>query len=154
MYIATYFYHLLQILSTVKPMNLSLEEERDFQAAEKCHICEKPFSDVIDLKVGDHCHLTGQYRSAAHNSCNRYYRNSFNIPVIKYVEGTRVRLTFIDSFRFMASFLQTLATNFENDKKHILKRHFQSIDDFKLLTEKQVFPYGHVTNESKLEERK
>ena len=173
-------------------MNLSLEEEWDFQAAEKCHICEKPFSDINDLKVRYHCHLTGLYRSAAHNSCNLNYRNSFNIPVvmhnlsgydihflitdlaneidgstkvisqnlekyiavIKYVEGTRVRLTFIDSFRFMASSLQTLASNLENDKKHILKRHFQSIDDFNLLTEKGVFPYGHVTDESKLEECK
>ena len=32
-----------------------------------CHICKK---ELLTDKVRDHCHFTGQYRGAAHNSCN------------------------------------------------------------------------------------
>ena len=34
------------------------------------------------LKVRDHCHFTGQYRGAAHNSCNLKCRKPMIIPVI------------------------------------------------------------------------
>lgn len=30
----------------------------------------------------DHSHLTGQYRGAAHASCNQHYRESRRIPVV------------------------------------------------------------------------
>ena len=33
-------------------------------------------------KVRDHCHFTGQYRGAAHNSCNLQCRKPFTLPVI------------------------------------------------------------------------
>ena len=33
-------------------------------------------------KVRDHCHLTGKYRGAAHNTCNLRYKIPKNIPVI------------------------------------------------------------------------
>lgn len=34
------------------------------------------------LKVRDHCHLTGKYRGAAHNSCNLRCTKSLILPVI------------------------------------------------------------------------
>ena len=43
-------------------------EDRDaFNAATVCHICGE---DLLSDKVRDHCHITGRYRGAAHNSCN------------------------------------------------------------------------------------
>ena len=40
------------------PMDVhTLEQEIDFEKASVCHICEKPLGDV---KVRDHCHLTGR----------------------------------------------------------------------------------------------
>ena len=60
--------------SKPKPYNLTSQEEKDFQSATKCHICEqKLFRDKVTkkiLKVRDHCHFTGKYRGAAHNECN------------------------------------------------------------------------------------
>ena len=44
-----------------------------FDNETKCYICNKEFDD--DVKVRDHCHFTGRYRGAAHNSCNLNYRN-------------------------------------------------------------------------------
>ena len=34
------------------------------------------------IKVGDHCHFTGVYRDAAHNSCNLQRRKPLILPVI------------------------------------------------------------------------
>ena len=34
----------------------------------KCHICNK-FHTEKDIKVRDHCHITGEYRGSAHQIC-------------------------------------------------------------------------------------
>ena len=48
-------------------LEMSIEEEVQFQLAEECWLCENPLDDT---KVRDHDHLTGKYRGAAHNICN------------------------------------------------------------------------------------
>ena len=51
----------------------------------KCWICEKEFNDdgnIKNVKVRDHCHFTGRYRAAAHNSCNFKYRKPNFTPVV------------------------------------------------------------------------
>ena len=69
-----------------KPLNLTSREEKDFQSARRCHICErKLFRDKETgkiLKVRDHCHLTGEYRGAAHNECNLKCKKPPTLPVI------------------------------------------------------------------------
>ena len=60
--------------SKPKPLNLTPQEEKDFQSATICHICEQDLYRDKEtgqiLKVRDHCHFTGEYRGAAHNECN------------------------------------------------------------------------------------
>ena len=56
------------------------ENER-FLKATKCWICNKEFEEG-DKKVRDHCHFTGKYRGAAHNSCNLRYRIPNFTPVV------------------------------------------------------------------------
>ncbi|XP_036142915.1 uncharacterized protein LOC118645605 [Monomorium pharaonis] len=69
------------ILGTVASMtDLTREEMRSFSDAKFCHICGKIFL-ATDLRVRDHCHITGRYRGAAHSYCNLNYHNSFMIPV-------------------------------------------------------------------------
>ena len=46
----------------------------------KCCICNGEFDN--DVKVRDHCHFTGRYRGAAHNSCNLRYRKPNFTPVV------------------------------------------------------------------------
>ena len=54
-----------------KRIKITEKEERDFQEATVCHICKSSFGKTEDeIRVRDHCHLTGLYRGAAHNKCN------------------------------------------------------------------------------------
>ena len=62
-----------------KPLRLTREEQKLFEKAVICHICNK---DLKDDKVRDHCHFTGQYRGAAHNKCNLQCRKPRILPVI------------------------------------------------------------------------
>ena len=62
-----------------KPLKLTKEEQRSFDQAKTCHICSK---ELLDDKVRDHCHFTGQYRGAAHNSCNLQCRKPMILPVV------------------------------------------------------------------------
>ena len=55
-----------------KQLNMTGENEIDFQNSTKCHICARKFNEdkPSKQKVRDHCHITGQYRGAAHRDCN------------------------------------------------------------------------------------
>ena len=46
---------------------MTQEDKEYFDNKNICRFCEK--NNESD-KVGDHCHLTGKYRSPAHNICN------------------------------------------------------------------------------------
>jgi hypothetical protein len=58
---------ILDVIKSPKPLDLSVDEEEHFQRADACWICQKKTGDD---KVRDHCHITGEYRGPAHNSCN------------------------------------------------------------------------------------
>ena len=70
-----------------KPLNMTVQNEIDFQNSTVCHICERKFNEDNPLKekVRDHCHITGEYRGAAHRDCNLKWAISpqkLKIPVI------------------------------------------------------------------------
>ena len=56
------------------------EEEEQFQLSSTCWICKKPIIDG-DEKVR-HCHVTGNFRGAAHWSCNINLQLTKKVPVI------------------------------------------------------------------------
>ena len=65
------------------------DELDQFNGATKCWICKGEFDDTVDEKgyrknekVKDHCHYTGIFRGAAHNSCNLKYKKPKFIPVV------------------------------------------------------------------------
>ncbi|XP_030762209.1 uncharacterized protein LOC115887026 [Sitophilus oryzae] len=59
---------------------LSSVQEAVFYQVTHCHICERPFN-IEDERVRDHCHLTGNYRGAAHSVCNLNFKVPNFIPV-------------------------------------------------------------------------
>ena len=67
-----------------KPLKMTKEDEKDFQKAIKCHICDQQYTDK-DIRVRDHCRITGKFRGSAHQDCNLKLRikpNNIKIPVI------------------------------------------------------------------------
>ena len=77
-----------------KPLEMTDEDEESFQRAKECNICKKPFGKnkdgeknikkvkIKNVKVRDHCHVTGKYRGAAHVSCNLNFQLTNKIPVV------------------------------------------------------------------------
>lgn len=73
--------YFLQILSQPKPLVLSPDEQEQFRAADRCIYCNEKFTKN-NRKGRDHCHFTGQYRGAAHDSCNLKARAITTIPIV------------------------------------------------------------------------
>ena len=63
-----------------KRLKLTPQEQKDFQSAKVCHICEQELNidkeTGLIFKVRDHCHFTGEHRGAAHNECNQMQKTS------------------------------------------------------------------------------
>ena len=67
-----------------KPLRMTKEDEEEFQKANECHICNIKYTNE-DIKVRDHCHITGKYRGSAHQECNLKLRvnpEEIKIPLI------------------------------------------------------------------------
>ena len=52
-----------------KELAMTKENNEDFENSTKCCICDNDYIDD-DLKVRDHCHITGKYRRSANRDCN------------------------------------------------------------------------------------
>ena len=82
--------HAIKIIDCKKKdmIPLTKEEKDNYNKQNLCHICKKEFnndmteSSSLECKVRDHCHFTGKYGGAAHNTCNLRYKIPKNIPVI------------------------------------------------------------------------
>ena len=67
-----------------KPLKMTDDDELCFKLFDKCYICNNKYTDK-DIRVRDHCHITGKYRGSAHQECNLKLRLSpedIKIPVI------------------------------------------------------------------------
>jgi hypothetical protein len=74
------------ILSHPVPIQMTSEDQIDFNQAVDCYLCDTPLGAD---KVRDHDHLTGVYRGAAHSECNLQlsyrgdkWNSKFFIPVV------------------------------------------------------------------------
>ena len=70
------------VLANPKAMRMTQEDWRAYNTATICHVCEKLLDGV---SVRDHCHITGQFRGAAHNTCYLKLRlnpKTTTIPVV------------------------------------------------------------------------
>ena len=80
-----------ELISRVKQAHLSLpkkemiplssEEWKKFHKSEVCWLCKGKFGEKTFSKVRDHCHYTGKFRGAAHQSCNLKFKRPKFTPV-------------------------------------------------------------------------
>ena len=57
------------------------EDSEDFKNSTKCWICNNDYIDN-DIKVRDHCHITGKYRGSVHKGCNINLKLNHKVPII------------------------------------------------------------------------
>lgn len=60
------------------------KDEQHFKETNECHICNQAYTNK-DIRVRDHCQITGSYRGSAHQDCNLKLQinpKEFKIPVI------------------------------------------------------------------------
>ena len=67
-----------------KPLVMSDNDELRFKLMDKCHICGVKYTDK-DVRIRDHCYITGKFRGSAHQECNLKLKiepEGIKIPVI------------------------------------------------------------------------
>ena len=67
-----------------KPLVLTEVDEQHFKTMDWCHICGERYTDK-DVRIRDHCHITGKFRGSAHQECNLKLRikpENLKIPII------------------------------------------------------------------------
>ena len=67
-----------------KPLVMTEVDEQNFKTMDGCHICGEKYTDK-DVRVRDHCHITGKLRGSAHQECNLKLRikpEDIKIPII------------------------------------------------------------------------
>ena len=101
------------------------EEATRYKKETKCWICKGEFDDTADEngykkneKVRDHCHYTGRYRGAAHNSCNLKYRKPNFTPVVFHNLSGYDGHLFIKNLGFTAGKIDCIPNN---DEKYTVK---------------------------------
>ncbi|KFM60901.1 hypothetical protein X975_19061, partial [Stegodyphus mimosarum] len=169
-------------LRKVEKIDMSKEQEQEFQNAVNCHICGKVLGTD---RVRDHDHLqkTNNYRGAAHSTCNLNYQLSWKIPVVFHnlrgydshlivqelgkLKGKRINciannmekyISFsIEQLQFLDS-LQFLPTSLQklvenlSPQKFVIIREHFKNDEIPLLLRKGVYPYEYMDSFKKFNE--
>ena len=132
-----------------RPLVMTEKNERDYQNATKCHICSRKFKvggkdiDGGKLKVRDHCHITGQYRGAAHSDCNLKWSISaenLQIPVIFHnLKGYDCHLIMQNIGHLVREGcnldLSVIASNFEKYIGFNIGKHLSFRDSFSFMSQ-------------------
>ena len=115
-----------------QPMNLTKTDEENFRLASVCHICNKYFTEK-DKKVRDHCHISGKFRGAAHNNCNRNFRLTDKIPVIFHnLKGYDSHLIMQEIGKFGKN-INVIPNNMEKYMAFFLGKHLKFIDSLQFM---------------------
>ena len=133
-----------------------------------------------DVKVRDHCHITGKYRGSVHRDCNINVKLNYKIHVVldnlknydshlivqelgkfnlkinvipngleKYMSfSINNKLSFIDSFQFLSSSLDSLIKNVDKgDFKYLSQEFHNNVLD--LVKKKGFYPDEYMQSPSK-----
>ena len=157
---------------------MTKEDNDNFESSSKCWVCDNDYTDD-DVKVRDHCHITGKYRVPSQRDCNTNIKLShktqvvfsnlknydshliminFKINVIpngleKYMRfSINNKLSFIDSYQFLSFSLDNLVKNLgKNDFKYLSKEFNNNVLD--LVKQKRFYTPEYMGDFEKFEEQ-
>jgi hypothetical protein len=130
-----------------KDMIFTEADEKIYREATVCHICEQ---ELGDDRVRDHCHLSGKFRGAAHESCNLKYKIPNFIPVVFHNLSGYDSHLFIKKLANGGGKINCIPNNEEkyisfsrevvvgkyktkDGKEHDVKRYLKFIDSFRFM---------------------
>ncbi|KAF0755131.1 Uncharacterized protein FWK35_00006368, partial [Aphis craccivora] len=146
-----------ELMKTNIPITMTEDEEKIHQECRVCNLCKRSLAG--GEKVRDHDHLTDSHFIISELGYDTQTINVIPnskekfISFSKYVSST-FTVRFIDTFRFMASSLSSLAENLispglENFRE--TAKHFVA-GDMSLVTRKGVYPYENTDSWERLED--
>ena len=60
---------------------MAKEEDKNFEISIKCWICDDIYVER-DVKVRNHCPITGKSRGSSHRNCNNKVKLNHKIPIV------------------------------------------------------------------------
>ena len=69
------------VMKNILKLVMSKEDNEDFENCTKCWIFDNDYIEG-DVKVKDHCHMTGKYRVSAHRDCNINIELNHKAPAV------------------------------------------------------------------------
>ena len=85
-----------------KELVITKKDDEDFESSIKCWICDNGYADG-NVKVRDHCHITGKFRGSAHRDYNIKVKLNHKIPMVFHNQknyDSRLTLHKLDIFDF------------------------------------------------------
>ena len=64
-----------------KKLVMAKEDNEDFKKSTKSWIWDNDYIDT-NVKVRDHCHITGKYRGSSHKDCNINLKLNQKFPIV------------------------------------------------------------------------
>ena len=103
---------------------MTKEDDEAFENSTKCWVCDNAYVDG-DVKVRDHCHITGKYRDSTHRHCNikLHHKTPILFCNLKNYDWNLI-MQELDSFQFLSSFLDSLVKNLGKDNFKYLSQEF------------------------------
>jgi len=160
-------------------MRMSLDDQQIFDNSLNCSICQKGLGTD---KVRDHCHskcnldykvkicIPVFFHNFSKYDCHLFFQELGKIPVeislipinkenynsvskkINSLSGNSFEIRFLDTYRFMPSSLDTLASNLVDDQLNTVKSFFSNDIEFRLMRKEGIYPYECLDSASRLEE--
>ena len=114
-------------------LTINKEEKYLFQQSNSCSICGK-LIDNDDKKVRDHCHVTGKFRGAAHQSCNINFQLTKKVSVIFHnLRGYNSHLIFSEFNKFDVK-INVIPNGLEKCMTFFLNKILVFIDSMQFMT--------------------
>ena len=108
-----------------KRLIMTNEDEEIYNNSQICWICKEKLNTD---KVRDHCHVTGEFRGAAHNKCNLKLRAPKKLPIIFHnLQGYDGHIIFKELNNFDVD-ISVIPKGIDKYMSIIVNRHITFID--------------------------
>ena len=111
-----------------KKLKMTINDEERYQNSQICWICNEKINKDKD-KERDHCHITGEFRGAAHKKCNLKLKIPKKLPVIFHIlEAYDVHIIFKELNNFDDIDIHGIPRTSEKHMSIIVNRHIVFLD--------------------------